>query len=119
MAVRMGELSKGMQGVVKGMEAGLESMNVEQLSAIMDKFEKQFEDLDVRSAYMDDAMNSTTATSAPTSQVDELIQMVADEHNLALGEAFADAGPIKKKVSEPAKTTPTDDLEARFANLKS
>ena len=118
-AVRMGQLTKGMQGVVKGMDVGLASMNVEQLSKTMDKFEKQFEDLDVKSAYMDDAMNATTATSTPVDQVDQLISVVADQNNLELGEAFMEAGPLKQKVPEKQATTGTDDLEARLANLKS
>ena len=118
-AVRMGQLTKGMQGVVKGMDVGLASMNVEQLSKTMDKFEKQFEDLDVKSAYMDDAMNATTATSTPVDQVDQLISAVADQNNLELGEAFMEAGPLKQKVPEKQATTGTDDLEARLANLKS
>merc|ERR1712232_1029686 len=121
-AVRMNQITSGMQGVVKGMDVGLASMNIEQLTKVMDKFEKQFEDLDVKTSYMDDAMNSTTATATPVGQVDEMIKMVADENNLELGEAFAQAGPIGKKTAAaaPAKEeTATDDLEARLANLKS
>lgn len=35
--------------VVKGMDKVLGSMNVEQISKVMDKFEQSFEDMDVRS----------------------------------------------------------------------
>eukprot|EP00966_Prymnesium_polylepis_P073191 1699571-Prymnesium_polylepis.1 len=35
--------------VVKGMDKALGSMNVEQISKVMDNFEKSFEDMDVRS----------------------------------------------------------------------
>jgi charged multivesicular body protein 1 len=34
----------------------------------MDKFEQQFEDLDVKTRYMEGAMNATTATSTPADQ---------------------------------------------------
>ena len=34
--------------VVKGMSAALKSMQPEKISAVLDKFEQQFEDLDVR-----------------------------------------------------------------------
>merc|ERR1712224_158648 len=44
-AVRMGQVTDGMKGVVKGMDKGLAS--IEKISALMDKFEQQFEDLDV------------------------------------------------------------------------
>lgn len=36
-----------------------------QVSALMEKFEKQFEDLDVQSAAMDSAMSSTTTLTVP------------------------------------------------------
>merc|ERR1712003_570065 len=90
--------TEGMQGVVKGMSNGLKSMNIDKISAVMDKFEQQFEDLDVKTQYMEGAMNATTATSTPTEQVDELIERVADANNLELGEAFSQAGIIGNKI---------------------
>lgn len=122
-AVRMGQVTDGMKGVVRGMERGLNSMNVDQISKLMDKFEQQFEDMDVKTQYMEGTMNATTATTTPAEQVDNLIMMVADENNLELGEAFSDAGPVGKKtpkVSEAEADQPVaDDLEARLANLRS
>lgn len=122
-AVRMGTVTKSMNGVVKGMDKGLKSMDIDKISVLMDKFEEQFEDLDVKTQYMEGAMNATTATSTPAEQVDELVQKVADANNLELGDAFSQAGPIGKKtpaLQAPAKETPvTDDLEARLANLRS
>lgn len=121
-AVRMGQVTSSMKGVVKGMDVGLRSMNIDEISRVMDKFEQQFEDLDVKTQYMEGAMNATTATSTPVEEVDELIQVVADANNLELGDAFREAGPIGKKV--PPLTAPkkedgvTDDLEARLANLR-
>ena len=47
-AVRMNQVSAGMKGVVKGMDKSLAAMNIDQLSKVMDKFESQFEDLDVK-----------------------------------------------------------------------
>ena len=119
-AIRMNTMTTSMQGVVKGMDAGLANMNVDQISEVMDKFEKQFEDLDVKSAYMDDAMNATTATSTPVDQVDQLISSVADQNNLELGDAFVQAGPVKQKIPgnvDSNATAETDDLEARLAKL--
>jgi charged multivesicular body protein 1 len=77
-AVRMNQVSASMTGVVKGMDKSLASMNIEQLSKVMDKFEAQFEDLDVKAQYMEGAMNATTATSTPAEQVDTLIERIAD-----------------------------------------
>ena len=63
----------------------------------MDTFEQQFEDLDVKSGYMEDAMNATTVTSTNADQVDELVKMVADENNLDLGEKNSQASPLVRK----------------------
>ena len=40
-AVRMGQVTSSMQGVVKGMDRGLKSMNIDEISQTMDKFEQQ------------------------------------------------------------------------------
>eukprot|EP00592_Proboscia_alata_P015714 CAMPEP_0194399462 /NCGR_PEP_ID=MMETSP0174-20130528/126675_1 /TAXON_ID=216777 /ORGANISM="Proboscia alata, Strain PI-D3" /LENGTH=206 /DNA_ID=CAMNT_0039195879 /DNA_START=834 /DNA_END=1454 /DNA_ORIENTATION=- len=122
-AIRMNQVTASMKGVVKGMSKGLQAMDVEKISNTMDTFEQQFEDLDVKSGYMEDAMNATTATSTPADQVDELVKMVADENNLDLGEEFAQAGPLSKKKpqvveEEPAKAPEKDNLQARLNNLR-
>merc|ERR1711957_842026 len=110
-----------MQGVVKGMDKGLASMDVDKISTIMDKFERQFEDLDVKAAYMDTAMNATTASATPADQVDDLVKMVADENNLELGAEFSGLGPVGKLQAAPKKEEEApveDDLQARLANLR-
>lgn len=66
-------------GVVKAMDAAMKSMNLEKISGLMDKFEQQFEDLDVQSSYMENAMSQTVTTSIPQNDVDSLMQQVADE----------------------------------------
>jgi charged multivesicular body protein 1 len=115
----MNQVTGSMKGVVKGMDKSLKAMNVEQLSVLMDKFEQQFEDLDVKTEYMEGTMNATTATSTPAEQVDELISRVADENNLELGSAFSEAGPVGKKVAPVQKPAAAqDDLEARLASLR-
>ena len=120
-AVRMGQVTDGMKGVVRGMDKGLAAMNIDQISKLMDKFEQQFEDLDVKTQYMEGTMNATTATTTPAEQVDNLIHMVADENNLELGEAFSQAGPVGRKTPavKEADQPVADDLEARLANLRS
>lgn len=118
-AVRMNQVSDSMKGVVKGMGKSLGSLNIEQLSQVMDKFEQQFEDLDVKTQYMEGAMNATTATSTPAEQVDELIAKTADAHNLELGDAFRQAGPVGEQLPQkPAPVQAENDLEARLAALR-
>jgi len=116
-AIRMNQVSSTMSGIVKGMDKALKSMDVETISKTMDAFEKQFEDMDVRTVYMEGAMESTTATTTPQEAVDELIQEVADEHGLKLGEQFDEMGTVSNKVPTQPNEVKQNDLEARFANL--
>lgn len=110
-----------MCGVVKGMDKVLSGMNVEKISKAMDKFEKQFEDLDVRSAYMNEAMSSTTASATPEDEVDNLIRMVADEHSLDVGVGMDELGAPATGVPQAAQAAAPegkeDDLAARLAAL--
>ena len=120
-AVRMNQVTSSMKGVVKGMDRSLQSMDIDKLSVLMDIFEQQFEDLDVKTGYMESTMNATTASSTPAEQVDELISKVADANDLELGEAFSQAGPLSKKqpvVVAPKPVEATNDLESRLANLR-
>ena len=81
-AIQMQDVSKAMGQTVNGMASAMKGMNVEQIANTMEQFEKQFADMDVRTGYMEGAMDSTTAMSTPPDQVDQLIQMVADEYGL-------------------------------------
>lgn len=116
-AINMGNLSKNIGSVVKGMDKVMASMNVEKISKSMESFEQQFEDLDVRSAYMEGAMNSTTANSTPSDQVDTLIQMVADENGLQVAGQIDSAG-IGSNPLPVQKVEESNDLSARLAALR-
>lgn len=50
----------------------------------MDKFESQFEDLDVATGYYETATSSATAVGTPQDDVDRLMYQVADEAGLEL-----------------------------------
>jgi len=47
---------------------------------VMDKFEKQFEDLDVQIETMEGAMQNSSSLTTPQDQVDSLIMEVAEQH---------------------------------------
>ncbi|KAF9452986.1 hypothetical protein P691DRAFT_720383 [Macrolepiota fuliginosa MF-IS2] len=83
-AVTMRQVTGNMTSVVKGMDKAMESMNLERISMVMDKFETQFADLDVQTGYMEDAMGSTTAISTPQDQIDLLLRQTAEEANIEL-----------------------------------
>jgi len=81
-AVKMKSLTKDMSGIVQSMDSVMKTMNVEKISAVMDKFEKQFEDLDLTTGVMEQSMAQSTAQAMPESQVESLMAQVADEHGL-------------------------------------
>lgn len=68
-----------MAGVMRAMDIAMKTMNLEKISSFMDKFESQFEDLDVQSSYMENTMSTTTTTTVPQKDVDQLMVQVADE----------------------------------------
>jgi charged multivesicular body protein 1 len=120
-AISMGQLKSNMNGVVKGMDTVMSSMNVEKISKTMDQFEKQFEDMDVRAAYMEGAMSSGTSISTPADQVDDLIQMVADENGLKIAGQLDSAGRVGTDLPVAAVATDKkaqDDLSQRLAALR-
>lgn len=51
----------------------------------MDKFEAQFQDLDVRAGMMENSMGAATALSTPEDQIDSLMQQVKIEARLVRG----------------------------------
>ncbi|KAF4575112.1 Vacuolar-sorting protein SNF7 [Pleurotus pulmonarius] len=83
-AVTMRQVTGNMTSVVRGMDKAMESMNLERISVVMDKFESQFADMDVQTSYMEDAMSATTAVSTPQDQIDQLLRQTAEEANIEL-----------------------------------
>ncbi|RKP24172.1 chromatin modifying protein 1B-like protein, partial [Syncephalis pseudoplumigaleata] len=116
-AVTMRQVSTSMAGVVKGMDKALETMNLEKISMVMDKFEEQFEDIDVQTQYMEASMVGSTAQTTPQGEVDMLLQQVADEAGLELkhelGEAVVPATRLEEEEKERA-----DELTERLARLR-
>jgi charged multivesicular body protein 1 len=98
-AIAMKNVSGAMKSQVKGMANVLKSMEADKITQVMEDFEKQFEDMDVKSSYMESTMDSTTAMSTPADQVDELIRAVAAENKLELGESMGTV-PTGTKTTE-------------------
>lgn len=83
----------------------------------MDKFEKQFEDLDVQTEYMENAMGQTTALTTPQDQVELLMQQVADENGLEVQMEMPGAGSASL-VGTATVEKQHDDLGERLAKLR-
>lgn len=120
-AVTTKRVTQGMSGVSKAMDAAMKSMSLEKISAVMDKFEKQFEDLDVQSSYMENTMSSTVATSIPQNDVDKLMLQVADEAGLELNMELPQnetASIASATGASASATSEQDDLSQRLAKLR-
>lgn len=115
-AVTMGKVTKSMAGVVKSMDATLKTMNLEKISALMDKFEHQFETLDVQTQQMEDTMSNTTTLTTPQNQVDMLLQEMADEAGLDLNMELpqGQTGSVGTSVASAEQ----DELSQRLARLR-
>lgn len=112
------KVTQSMAGVVKAMDAAMKSMNLEQISGLMDKFEDQFEDLDVQSSVMENTMSSTVTTSVPESDVNSLMQRVADEAGLELNMELP-AGPMSTAIGASTQVSQEqDELTQRLARLR-
>jgi charged multivesicular body protein 1 len=110
------KVTTSMSGVVRSMDAAMKSLNLEQISALMDKFEKQFEDLDVQSSYMENTMSQTTTTSVPQNDVEHLMQAVADEAGIELKMDMPNEETAS--IASTQVSQEQDELTARLARLR-
>uniref|UniRef100_A0A3B3RMW9 Charged multivesicular body protein 1A n=1 Tax=Paramormyrops kingsleyae TaxID=1676925 RepID=A0A3B3RMW9_9TELE len=81
-AVTMKGVTKNMAQVTKALDKALGSMDLQKVSAVMDKFETQVQNLDVHTSVMEDSMSSATTLTTPQEQVDDLIVQIAEESGL-------------------------------------
>lgn len=110
-------VTTSMAGVVRAMDAAMKGMNLEKISSLMDKFEQQFEDLDVQSSYMENTMSQTTTTAVPQGDVDSLLQQVADEAGLELNMELP-SGPQASVGQSTQVSQEQDELSQRLARLR-
>jgi charged multivesicular body protein 1 len=83
-AVNMNTLTGSMASVVRSMDTAMQSMDAVKISAVMDQFERQFEDLDISLNFMDGAMQQQGALTTPASEVETLMGQVNHQsHTLA------------------------------------
>ncbi|XP_008325766.1 charged multivesicular body protein 1b-like [Cynoglossus semilaevis] len=115
-AITMNQVSRSMTGVVKSMDDTLKSMNLEKISALMDKFEKQFETLDVQTAHIEETMGNTTTLATPQSEVDRLLHQMADEAGLELNLELPPGQ--SSSLASTVASAEQDELSQRLAKLR-
>ena len=74
----------------------------------MDKFETQFEDLDVATGYYENATSSATAVGTPQDDVDRLMNQVADEAGVDLQSEMRGAEAPTKVATAATSSGPTE-----------
>ncbi|OLY85326.1 Vacuolar protein-sorting-associated protein 46 [Smittium mucronatum] len=117
-AVTMNQISRNMATVVVGMDRAMKSMNLDQISRVMDKFETQFEDLDVRTGVMESSVGGVVASSVPVDQVDSLLKQVADEAGLEFNQKLGVSQVPSDSLPSDSISSPENSLSERLAKLR-
>lgn len=120
-AQAMRTVSAQMGSVVKGLDKVMETMDLVQLSSMMDKFETQFGNLDVHTSVMEKSMAGAMSTTTPADQVEALMREVAEEHEL---DKQADLSAVRTPHGElpeveQLSSAEDADLQRRLAALRS
>jgi len=122
-ALTMKDVTKKMGEVTKALDKAMASMDLEQVSKVMEKFEQQFTDLDVRSTTIEDALGGATTLSTPQDQVEALIRQVAAENDLEITDKLVDLEPnrgslVSQGGAQSEESQREDNLARRLAALR-
>ncbi|RWW28583.1 hypothetical protein GW17_00006939 [Ensete ventricosum] len=114
---KMQVIGKSMGSIVKSLDAALATGNLQKMSETMDQFERQFVNMEVQAEFMEGAMAGSTSLSTPETEVNSLMQQVADDYGLevSVGLPQPAAHVISAKDNEKVDE---DDLSRRLAELK-
>uniref|UniRef100_F7DUH5 Charged multivesicular body protein 1A n=2 Tax=Ornithorhynchus anatinus TaxID=9258 RepID=F7DUH5_ORNAN len=117
-AVTMKGVTKNMAQVTKALDKALNSMDLQKVSAVMDKFEQQVQNLDVHTSVMEDSMSSATTLTTPQEQVDSLIVQIAEENGLEVLDQLSQLPEGASAVGESSVRSQEDQLSRRLAALR-
>lgn len=86
-----------MAQTVKGMDLAMKNMDLEKIGAVMEKFESQFEDLDVVGGYYENVAGGVESQALGVEgndEADRLLGRVADEAGVELKLEMEDGGQV-------------------------
>ncbi|XP_010006758.1 PREDICTED: charged multivesicular body protein 1a, partial [Chaetura pelagica] len=112
-AVTMKGVTKNMAQVTKALDKALSSMDLQKVSAVMDKFEQQAQNM-----VMEDSMSSATTLTTPQEQVDSLIVQIAEENGLEIMDQLNQLPEGASAVGESSVRSQEDQLSRRLAALR-
>nr|CAD7199476.1 unnamed protein product [Timema douglasi] len=108
-AQTMSRVTNSLRKVSEAMDKTLKSMNLEKISKLVDAFENNLEELDVRESCVKDMMSEATTTAVPILDVEALLNEVAEEAGLDLMVSLpVEYGSVEEQ----------DDLAKRLAKLR-
>ncbi|XP_049580446.1 charged multivesicular body protein 1a isoform X6 [Syngnathus scovelli] len=119
-AVTMKSVTRNMSQVTKALDKALNSMDLQKVSAVMDKFESQVQNLDVHTSVMEDSMSSAMTLTTPQEQVDDLIHQIAEESGLEVMDQLSKlpAGATSVGAETSRSQEKEDQLSRRLAALR-
>ncbi|XP_067854191.1 charged multivesicular body protein 1a [Heptranchias perlo] len=119
-AITMKGVTKNMARVTQGLDKALKSMDLQKISAVMDKFEQQVQNLDVHTSVMEDSMSSAMTLTTPQEQVDSLIVQIAEENGLEIMDQLNQLpdGAASLGESSVRDQDKQDQLSKRLAALR-
>lgn len=106
-ATRTEAMTRQFSHMLPQLEGVMRNMNVENVSHTMGEFERMFDNIEVTTQYVGDSLQSSTAVSAPRTEVDGLLSQIASEHNIEV-EAQMGEVPLSVPVARQTVTRPEE-----------
>ena len=110
----MRAVTQSMAQTVKGMDVALKSMDLEKIGAVMEKFESQFEDLDVVGGYYENVaggVESQQVGAEGQADVDALMARVADEAGVEMKTGLEEGMVPSEEVGDKQNNREREALE--------
>ena len=102
----MRTVTSAMAQTVRGMDGALKNMDLDKIGAVMEKFEQQFEDLDVVSGYYEGVAGGVESQQVGVEgqgEVEALMGRVADEAGVELHQELQQKAPEGEVEVQPDK----------------
>lgn len=111
-AMMMRQVTANMSNTVRSMDSLMKSMNLEKMTAIMDQFESQNQDMDVLANHYDTVTTSATATTVPQDEVNSMMKQLADQAGIEI------AGELASVPDTPLAQPAAVNLDSRLQRLR-
>ena len=121
-AITMRTVTASMAQTVKGMDVALKNMDLDKIGAVMEKFESQFEDLDVVSSYYEGVAGGGESQQVGVEgqgEVEALMGRVADEAGVELSQEMKSAPEAEVAKPEEDRRVLEEGLGDRLRALRS